>query len=473
MSVKQKRLSAAIERAQRCLQQGRAAEALETVERALSRAPSHPVLLKLGAVAAFQSGNTAQAVSMLETAIESYPDDSEAHFNLGVVHQSAGQLEAALVCFRHASELSPGSPEAHYNVATAQYELGHPEEAVAAYHHAIEANAGYVPAHAGLAYTLRGLGRLSEALTAYEKAVQFAPEDAQTMSGYGITLQHLDRLDEAERVLRQAVSLDPGYPDATTNLADVLVQRGQADAAVLACDRYLAGHPGDSGVLASKAIALHETGATANYASLVDFDRFLLSQHPEAPGGFAGNAAFNDALAAHMLAHPTLVEAPASHATRGGKHTGELLGDRTAPMAAFQAMINHAVSQYITRLGDDASHPFIATAPDRWRMTAWSIVLQGQGGYQAPHIHPSAWVSGVYYARVPDVVRDADAEQAGWIEFGLPSSEFHWTRTPETRSIQPEPGLLVLFPSYFFHRTIPYDATGTRISIAFDVLPVG
>jgi hypothetical protein len=31
---------------------------------------------------------------------------------------------------------------------------------------------------------------------------------------------------------------------------------------------------------------------------------------------------------------------------------------------------------------------------------------------------------------------------------------------------------MVLFPSYFFHRTIPFSAPGTRISIAFDVLPV-
>ena len=104
-------------------------------------------------------------------------------------------------------------------------------------------------------------------------------------------------------------------------------------------------------------------------------------------------------------------------------------------------------------------------------MTAWSIVLQGGGGYQAAHIHPSAWLSGVYYPRVPEIVDDHGAEQAGWIEFGQPSEEFHWSRPPPLRAIRPESGLLVLFPSYFFHRTIPYDTDGTRISVAFDVLP--
>ena len=30
---------------------------------------------------------------------------------------------------------------------------------------------------------------------------------------------------------------------------------------------------------------------------------------------------------------------------------------------------------------------------------------------------------------------------------------------------------MVLFPSYFFHCTIPFAAAGTRISVAFDVIP--
>ena len=81
-------------------------------------------------------------------------------------------------------------------------------------------------------------------------------------------------------------------------------------------------------------------------------------------------------------------------------------------------------------------------------------------------------MSGIYYARVPEIVGDANAEKAGWIEFGQPSEEFHWSWQPPLRAIWPEPGLLVLFPNYFFHRTIAYDTDDTRISVAFDVLPV-
>jgi hypothetical protein len=33
----------------------------------------------------------------------------------------------------------------------------------------------------------------------------------------------------------------------------------------------------------------------------------------------------------------------------------------------------------------------------------------------------------------------------------------------------PKVGQLILFPSYFYHATIPFTGSGRRVSIAFDV----
>ncbi len=38
------------------------------------------------------------------------------------------------------------------------------------------------------------------------------------------------------------------------------------------------------------------------------------------------------------------------------------------------------------------------------------------------------------------------------------------------KAFRPEEGLMMAFPSYFYHRTVPFEAAETRISIAFDVL---
>ena len=88
-----------------------------------------------------------------------------------------------------------------------------------------------------------------------------------------------------------------------------------------------------------------------------------------------------------------------------------------------------------------------------------------------PHIHPSAWLSGVYYVRLPEIIGQPGQGEAGWIEFGRPPEHFHCTAEPEVRVFEPEPGLMLLFPSYFYHRTVPFESADMRISISFDVLP--
>ena len=164
----------------------------------------------------------------------------------------------------------------------------------------------------------------------------------------------------------------------------------------------------------------------------------------------------------------SLIVSPTSHATRLGKHTADLTVRPKGPVTAFEKMISHAVDEFGDRLGVDSDHPFIAHRPKKWHLAIWAIVLEGEG-YQIPHIHRSAWLSGVYYAQVPDIVREKG--QAGWIEFGEPGPEYSWSATPQTSRVQPEPGLMVLFPSYVFHKTIPFESDQTRVSVAFDVVP--
>ena len=95
----------------------------------------------------------------------------------------------------------------------------------------------------------------------------------------------------------------------------------------------------------------------------------------------------------------------------------------------------------------------------------------GRGG----QVDPAGVVSGVYYVRVPACVRDGKAGEAGFIRFGHPLIGIAGGKTTEalTAAIRPEEGMMVLFPSYFWHYTVPYESDEERISIAFDAIPKG
>ena len=93
-----------------------------------------------------------------------------------------------------------------------------------------------------------------------------------------------------------------------------------------------------------------------------------------------------------------------------------------------------------------------------------------EAGHQIQHIHESGWLSGVYYPKVPSDIGASEDDPTGWIEFGLPQDLYRVKKAPPLRLIKPEEGLLVLFPSYFFHRTVPTGSEELRIRIAFDVM---
>ena len=112
-----------------------------------------------------------------------------------------------------------------------------------------------------------------------------------------------------------------------------------------------------------------------------------------------------------------------------------------------------------------AHFPYLTALSSRLRANVWGIVMR-TGGHQVAHIHPTAWVSGVYYPRVPDSINDQS--DAGWIEFGRTGREFPDDFEPAIRTVKPKEGLMLLFPSYLYHRTIPLQNDKERISIAFD-----
>jgi uncharacterized protein (TIGR02466 family) len=114
----------------------------------------------------------------------------------------------------------------------------------------------------------------------------------------------------------------------------------------------------------------------------------------------------------------------------------------------------------------------MAPARDRWTLRTWGTVLEA-GGYQTAHMHPLGWLSGVYYVEIPDgLPAEMTATGAGALEFGAPPARVSAAASHPLRRVEPRAGRLVLFPSYLYHRTLPFAGAGRRISLAFDVMPL-
>jgi len=491
------------------LQSDRPQEALRLCGQVLSRDPGDTEALNLAGVAAFQTGDGGQARELLETALAFRPDFTDAHNNLGNVLEAQGLFVEAEASYRRCIALNAGAAGAHFhlgnvlkalgrlgeaqaaykcvlgidpdnaealnNTGAVDMELGRTTDAIHVYRKAVGINPGFAEAHYNLGIALQETGELKAALASYRRALSSDSGHAGAQINIGYAYKEMGRLEEAETAYRQAIRMAPDYDKVQVNLGDLYLQQGRPQAAVDLCDAYLTDHPGNISILAFKTIALSQRSSFDKASTLdevrelYDFDRLLRPARPACPDGFADMADFNRALGNHVLGHPSLSVQPTSHATRFGRHSGELMVEPKGPVAALETVIRTAVEDYRGMVPPDPAHPWLARRPDRMGLSVWGVAMDSQG-HQLAHIHPSAWLSGVYYPKIPAVVRMDDPGHAGWIEFGRAPEDFHGPAQPEVRLIRPEEGLMVLFPSYFYHRTVPFESGEVRISIAFDVL---
>ena len=108
----------------------------------------------------------------------------------------------------------------------------------------------------------------------------------------------------------------------------------------------------------------------------------------------------------------------------------------------------------------------------KWQVIMWANVNRS-GHYNAAHIHTRSTWSGVYY---PDVGEpDPDYPSNGVLVLHNPKGgdRIGFLRSPYmplTYHIDPEPGLMVLFPSHLVHSVNPYQGSRPRISISFNLM---
>ncbi|QNP44253.1 hypothetical protein H9L15_07275 [Sphingomonas daechungensis] len=89
-------------------------------------------------------------------------------------------------------------------------------------------------------------------------------------------------------------------------------------------------------------------------------------------------------------------------------------------------------------------------------------------GHHSNHVHPLGWISSALYLALPERGHE-ERSDAGWFTLGQPDEKLGIELEP-WRKIQPKVGQLVLFPSWMWHGTVPFEE-GERMTVAFDVSP--
>lgn len=175
---------------------------------------------------------------------------------------------------------------------------------------------------------------------------------------------------------------------------------------------------------------------------------------------------FDQRLSEIILRHEAQSDGVRMSNERGWHSEGDLLVWPEPEIAALKQRITDTLSTMI-----EQTHNPAFTLDTRTRLVAWANVSR-DGAYNAIHNHSPALFSGVYYASAGAPSTTEGRE--GLIEFVDPRPGPHGGPLPTHAfntplKIQPETGMILVFPAWLLHFVHPYYGAEPRISIAFNM----
>jgi tetratricopeptide (TPR) repeat protein len=377
--------------------------------------------------------------------------------------QDLRRLGDALDLYRQILDRDPTSEVAHAAYNDLLYRMGRDDEFLVSYDRAPP-----IPAlQIAKANTLTLAKRSREAHAVFVSLLARAPSNLAATVGAATALAQMGRYDEAETLLEAAMLRDPRNADLAFRLCAVLLRKDDPLKGAFVVEQGLKLAPTDQLGLALLGSAWRMMGDERD-EELNCYDNLIQIFDLPPPEGFSSMSQFNAELAGYLeQIHPRTREYLAQSLRGGSQTAGRLFGAGHDLVERLQTRVQEAVDGYIAGLRSDTSHPFLSRRGRGFRYSgSWSSRLTG-GGYHANHLHREGWISSCYYVCLPPDMADGK-DQQGWITFGEPDYE---NGPAIRRTIQPRSGSLILFPSYTWHGTLPFQGAKPRTTIAFDVLP--
>jgi len=380
-----------------------------------------------------------------------------------------GALDRAEAALHDCLQLEPRLIDAHNSLAQLIWmRTGDVAQATAALDRALQTFANDEALWAAKAAILQGAGDARAAYACLAPFASRAQASPMLLVRAGLAALEFDpgtALTLAERASR----LVPANAAARSVVAAARLGIGDARGALTHCETLLAGAPDDQYLIALQTTAWRLLG-DERYAQLCDYRSLVLPFQLEAPPPWPDMVSF----LADLKVSLNRLHDPHGHALlfqslRHGTETTQDLSRSTDPVIrALFSTFAVPIRRYLEQVGH-GSDPLRRRNDGRWRFNgSWSVRLH-TSGFHTNHVHPRGWLSSACYIELPDSMSDQRTEE-GVLTFGEPSLVTTPTLNPEY-SVRPSVGMLVLFPSYFWHGTVPFCSDQPRLTVAFDAVP--
>lgn len=447
--------------------EGRHAGAETAFRKALSLKPDYAAARhNFGALLASLS-RSEEALEELDKAVAAGVRGAEIAHNRASALLALGELDAAERVLTDTLAEMPAAASLQTFLARIRYMRGK-SDYVAGFQQALATAPEQIELRVAYSRNLRGAGDIEESMATIREGFGIAGRDPRLLAELSAALHEAGQYDEALHQAEQAVNADPANPEMNDLVIHALLALGRAADAMPLIEQARQRVPLNQLYIALEATAARLLG-DPRYESLYDYARYVRQYKLPIPGGWSSLEDFHADLIPVLEARHKFSAPPLDQSLRAGTQTPRgLLGDPDPVIQAFLKALEGPIAEFRDAIGSEPRQPLTSRNTGKTALAGcWSVRLHREG-YHVNHVHTEGWISSAYYVEVPPEVEDAEA-RSGWIKFGEP--RFPVPGATAGKFVKPEPGALLLFPSYMWHGTMPIHGDEARMTIAFDVVP--
>ncbi len=448
--------------------------AVKAFATALKKTPGDSTTTLNLSIALRRMGDFQGALATIKTFLCTYTDHSETLLlEEAALYLETGKIELAIAALKNITQRYPLCLSAHEQLDTTLYEIGE-QASVGQSLQSAWANTGDPKLLVELAARKLKLGQENEAQTIIEQLSINELHSEKFTCLKACLLQQKGAYSEALSCCQTGRGKFGFSRELNLTYSRLLIQQSDFAFAEELLTEIIKHEPNNQDALGYLS-TVWKLSKNAKYEWLCNFDEMV--NEYSIFSEYYRTEDFNELIDYLRKLHHFQKE-PLSQSLRGGTQTFGALFSRPDPrISKLRKRLEELVFAYVAEAQTRTNfktHPFYRRLPQPCNQTSfqivgsWSVLLK-PNGFHVNHTHRDGWLSAALYLTLPSINNFNHPQ--GCLQFGKSNLELSDDIDPATRIVTPEIGKLVVFPSYFWHGTIPFFAGSERLTVAFDVRP--
>ena len=413
-------------------------------------------------IAIFQRGDFSLAIAVAKKVIRDYQSADAANI-LALAHKRLGEIDQSIEIYESLLINNPSNTMFLANLGNIYADQGRLTAAQKLYEKVLNADPNHINAYLGLGNVYVMQGKNDSALKLYEKMkkevkdipqpqlqkINYRLADIYRKGGvkyfdaaikhYGLSDERLSLSHRLECVYRSKNKM------VYENEAAELSELGHIDPLIAAVHTHASiryGIPDRNAFCRNSFRYISQSKLTASEG----FDRGLIER-------------------LLTIAHK-IESSPQALIHKGDQSAGNLFLLNDPAIQKIKAIIESRITHYRTKY-QHSDAGFISKWPRQTTLHGWFIDLK-KGGSLGSHMHKEGWLSGSLYLKLSK----CEEANEGNIIFDLDGGNYPTDgKIFPSKELNIKEGDIVLFPSSIFHKTVPFNASERRLTLAFDVKP--